>query len=150
MRFSTAVSFGASDHEPSLPWRFQHNQTYRDRTMARPKVSSTNKRSFKLTLQLNKAELDALYTYAGLCGIAPSVVARERITKGRYPSAPIARIDLLTYTELKRIGVNLNQLTRQANTGIIRPDLYKALQQLGRQLDLITLIIAHDSQPKNW
>ena len=117
--------------------------------MARPKVSSADKRSYKLTVQMNIAELGKLNSYATLCGLPPSVVARERITKGRYPSPPISRIDLLTYTELKRIGVNLNQLTRQANTGIITPDLFRILQRLERQLNLITVIVAHDSQSED-
>ncbi|UEG55334.1 MobC family plasmid mobilization relaxosome protein [Mucilaginibacter daejeonensis] len=49
-----------------------------------------------------------------------------------------------TYRELKKIGVNLNQLTKRANAGILPPGLILALEHLGAQQQLIIQILLND------
>jgi hypothetical protein len=117
--------------------------------MARPKVLSANKRTIKFTLQLTPAEKLRIVQLAQSTGKAPAILARDKIFKGRFPLPRAARLDLHTYTELKRIGVNLNQLSRKANAGIIPMELFTVLYQLEQRLDTIVARLVYDRQSED-
>ena len=117
--------------------------------MARPVVPAADKRSVKFTLQLTQPEKEQLIKLAETCGKAPAVLAREKIFRGRFPEPKTPKIELYTYTELKRIGVNLNQLTRRANAGIISTALLTTLFKLEQKLDALTAKLIYDSQSKD-
>jgi hypothetical protein len=115
--------------------------------MARPKVPSAQKRTVKFTLQLTSAEKQQLTELAQHCGKAPATLAREKIFTGRFPQPRAARTDLKMYTELRKIGVNLNQLTWGANAGFKSPWLMPTLQRLEEQQDIIIAALVYDRQP---
>lgn len=73
--------------------------------MARPKVSPTELRSVKFTIMLTTTEQQKLVQYGKVCGKAPTILAREKIFKGRFPQPRMAKLDLNYYLELKKIGV---------------------------------------------
>jgi lambda repressor-like predicted transcriptional regulator len=76
--------------------------------------------------------------------------AREKIFNGKLPEAKLARVDLQTYLELKKMGVNLNQLTRLANMGMGGRALANVLMQLIQQQEqIISLLLHYDSKPEN-
>ncbi|WP_170113693.1 MobC family plasmid mobilization relaxosome protein [Mucilaginibacter yixingensis] len=95
-------------------------------------------------LQLKLAEKKKIDEAASACGLRSAVWAREKILKGRFPEPKAARLDLYTYTELKKIGVNLNQLTRLANGGHLSPQLIGTLVRLEQKLDAITAKLVYD------
>jgi hypothetical protein len=107
--------------------------------MARPKSKDTMKLSARLIFRLTAEEMKALQDFSKVCGKPVSVIIRDKAIKGKYPKAKAPRLDVQTYTELKKIGVNLNQLARVANSGrnLIPMEFYKILMQLKAQLDLI-------------
>jgi hypothetical protein len=120
-------------------------------TMARPKTSDTDKLSSRLILRLTDDELKDLQAYSNVCGKSVSEIVRLKITKGRFPSPKSPKLDLQTYTELKKIGVNLNQLTRVVNSGrnVMPMDFYKMIMKMQQHLDLITAKLLYDSHTKN-
>jgi len=117
--------------------------------MARPKVPQTELRSVKFTIRLTRTEQQQLVQLGEVCGKASTTVAREKIFRGRFPQPIIAKLDLKYYLELKKIGVNLNQLTRLANAGKLPLELLSLLMKLGKCLDLTIEKIVYDSYSEN-
>jgi relaxase-like protein/mobilization protein MobC len=116
--------------------------------MARPKVPEAERRSAKFTLMLTPAELAKLVQLGEVCNKPPATLAREKIFKGKYPAARIPKIDVQAYTQLQKIGTNLNQLTRLANSGKLPRELLGLLLKLNQRLDLTLIKIVYDSESK--
>jgi hypothetical protein len=118
-------------------------------SMARPKAPPTELRSVKFTIRLTISEQQKLVQLSEVCGKAPTVLTREKLFKGRFPQPKMAKLDLNYYLELKKIGVNLNQLTRLANGGRIPRELLPLLMQLYNRLELTIDKIVYDSNSEN-
>ena len=119
-------------------------------SMARPRVSIETIRSVNFTIRLTADEHRRIEKAAETCGRKPAVVVREKLFRGKFPQPRMARIELNTYLELKKIGVNLNQLTRIANAGRVTMELFKVLMQLMKQQEtIIGKLLYHDSHPEN-
>ncbi|MDT3403756.1 MobC family plasmid mobilization relaxosome protein [Mucilaginibacter terrae] len=118
--------------------------------MARPLKDSEEKRSVVFPIRLTKDENKRLIKLAGICGKQPSILVREKVFSGRFPEPRKARLEIDTYRELKKIGVNLNQLTKRANSGFLPPGLIMVLEHLARQQqEIIKILLNHDSQSKD-
>jgi hypothetical protein len=118
--------------------------------MGRPKVNEESRRAINFTIRLTTDEQKRLEKAAEICGKTPAVVVRAKLFKGKFPAAKIPRIELNTYLELKKIGTNLNQLTRLANAGKISKFFNQVLMQLMKQQQtIIDQIIHHDSDSEN-
>jgi hypothetical protein len=118
--------------------------------MARPKKTATEKRSVAFTIKLTEDERNQLAKAGAVTGMSARIFARVKLMTGRFPQAIMPRVDLDTYLELKKIGVNLNQLTKRANAGFLPPGLIKVLEHLGQQQQaIIQLLMNHDSQSKD-
>jgi len=118
--------------------------------MGRPKSDKEKLRNINFTLRLTAGEMKDIEQAAATCGMAASELIRHKLFTGKFPRAKAARLELKTYVELKKIGVNLNQLTRLAHTGRIDINLIKILMQLHRQQQvIIAQILYHDSQSKD-
>lgn len=101
-------------------------------------------------MRLTPDEQKKLLMIADTCGRKPADVVRDKLFKGTFPEPKIAKIDQDAYFELKKISVNLNQLTRLANAGKINMGLLTILLQLMRQQEkIINRILYRDSHPKN-
>lgn len=118
--------------------------------MARPKVSPSVKRSVKVTFRINGDQHERLHHQAETCGCTVGDLIRTKLFKGHFPLPRPARVDISTYAELKKIGVNLNQLARLANSGQIPFGIDKALDKLIIQEEkIISLLLNNDSQPED-
>lgn len=117
--------------------------------MGRPELSKEEKRSERITLKLTKEEKKKIDKAAAICGLPPVVLVREKLFKGRFPEAKIPKIDMDTYVELKKIGVNINQQTRQLNAGKLPIGLLALLNKLKTQEEKIIKGLFHDSQSEN-
>lgn len=84
--------------------------------MARPTKDDTAKRSERFNLRLTLAELAHVQAQAAHAGIGAHDYARRRVLGHRVPPAR-SQIDATLLSDLNRIGVNLNQLTRANNSG---------------------------------
>jgi hypothetical protein len=105
--------------------------------MSRPKLNSGDVRSVNFTVRLTDCELKKLERLSEITGRSTADLMREKLFRGKFPEPKLARIDLNTFLELKKIGVNLNQLTRLAHSGRIGKDLMITLLQLLQQQEKI-------------
>ena len=105
--------------------------------MSRPKLNSVDIRSVKYTLRLTDGEIKKFERLSEITGRNTADLIREKLFRGKFPEPKLARIDLNTFSELKKIGNNLNQLTRLAHTNRIGTDLMITLLQLHRQQEKI-------------
>lgn len=118
--------------------------------MGRPRIRKESLRSVNFTIRLTIEEQKRLEKAAAACAVSPSALVRQKVLQGKFPTPGPARIDLDTYLELKKIGVNLNQLTRLANAGKLNPKLTELLLQLWKQQQKITnQLLAHDRDSEN-
>ena len=117
--------------------------------MARPIKASDQKRIYRLIVRLNASELKLIEDASKVSGMKPYAFARIKLLTGRFPKSLISAIDLKLYLELKKIGVNINQLTKLANMGKFHPVVKTALLRLMEQQDLIINILLNDSEPKD-
>jgi lambda repressor-like predicted transcriptional regulator len=105
--------------------------------MARPQKQTETHRPHRLSVRVSADELAAFTERVKLAGVNPSEYLRQAALRRRV-SVPSAarRADPLVIAELNRIGVNLNQLTKTANsTGKVPP----ALDQLCRKIEEIVM-----------
>lgn len=117
--------------------------------MGRPKVNDDQKRSEKITFRVTVKEQLQLEQGANLCGLPTGNFIRNKLFKGKFPEPKISKIDLNTYLELKKIGVNLNQLAKQVNAGKVPIAIMAILDKLMLYQERIIRILINDSQSEN-
>ena len=107
-----------------------------------PKKSSSTIRNHSYSVRLSDIELEMLRSRALESGMKASELIRKNALMRPLPRR-ISKVDLKTYIELGRIGNNINQLTKAANTalkyGLSPPADTGELQELSRLLRLILL-----------
>ena len=113
--------------------------------MARPKKLNADRREQWIKARVSPAEHADILTRAARARLSPSEFLRNRAlaSHGASPgSASVvvaeetAQADFETIDQLRRIGVNLNQLTRVANkTGYLPDGLEEALAKVDQLLD---------------
>ena len=117
--------------------------------MARPKLSNDKKLSKLFIFRLTEKELALLRQIADTCGKPPGVVARAKLFNGRYPRPKLAKLDAETFIELKKIGVNINQIAKKANTGILNNTILRYLDELLAQQKVIIKLLFDDSKSED-
>lgn len=113
--------------------------------MARPRLSEDKKLSKRFIFRLTEDELKLLRSLAATSGKKPAIVVREKLFTGKYPQPKMPRVDLQTYIELKKIGVNLNQMAKKANANILPYGISQQLKQLLAQQQIIINLLLNDS-----
>lgn len=102
--------------------------------MARPN-KQTNKRTKRLTMRYTDTEYAAISSRAERAGMTLSEYVRDMALSGKV-EVHENRHDFQTMDQLRRIGINLNQLTKVANaTGDIPPSLQTLTSKLTAFLD---------------
>jgi hypothetical protein len=92
--------------------------------MARPSKKTDEQRASRLAVRLTPAELKTFNDLVRASGLGRSDYVRQAVLEGRVIVHKTGTADPALIAELNRIGVNLNQLTRTANTvGRVPPDL---------------------------
>src|SRR5579859_210852 len=116
-------------------------------TMARPRKHDIEKRIVQVNIRLTKDEADKVDEYSKASGISPANWIRQKVFTGKFPNPKLSPLDASIYTELRKIGVNLNQVTHQLNLGE-RPVILMKLQiELEALLNKIVKLLLHDRQP---
>jgi hypothetical protein len=103
--------------------------------------------SFRTTL----AEREELREHAHAARISVSELVRRRALRQPPPKAAVPQINVQTYAELGRIGVNLNQQTEMAHKSgqIQMQPLVHVLTELNALLKQVRReVIAADQQPE--
>jgi hypothetical protein len=101
------------------------------------KKKKEQKLSKVVVVRLTEGELKQLEQFSIMCSQHVSVLVRKRLFSGSYPKAVTPKITVQLYAELNRIGVNLNQLTKQVNAGKLPVGLLQVLNHLSSQQQTI-------------
>jgi hypothetical protein len=117
--------------------------------MARPKLTTDIKLSKRLIFRLSEAELSTLSAIAKDSGLPLGVMIRRKLFSGKFPNPIMPRIELAVYMELKKSGVNLNQLTKKVNSGKLPLALYVELVKLQKQQQTIIELLLYDRHSEN-
>jgi hypothetical protein len=83
--------------------------------MPRPKKNDDDRRTETLAFRLTPAERLRIEQAAVAAGLSASEYARELTLTGRVVMQQRLALDPAAFDQLRRIGVNLNQLARLAN-----------------------------------
>lgn len=101
----------------------------------------------QVNIRLTTDENDQVVEFAKASGLSPANWIRIKIFTGRFPPIKISPLDTAVYLELKKIGVNLNQVTHKINLGEF-PKTYLIHQlELMRMLREIIKRLTDDGQP---
>lgn len=105
--------------------------------MARPKKPTSDRREQWIKARVSPAEHADILTRAARARLSPSEFLRNSALSSQVVVAEeAAGADFETIDQLRRVGVNLNQLTRVANkTGYMPDGLEEALAKVDRLLD---------------
>jgi hypothetical protein len=92
--------------------------------MARPTKQPAERRTVSLSCRVTPAERLRIDTAAAQAGLSPSEYIRRQALTGRVTVQEKRTLDPAVFDQIRRIGVNLNQLTRLAHKeGKIPPGL---------------------------
>lgn len=119
-------------------------------------LTKATKRTHNYPVRLSDIELDWLRIKATEAGMPASELIR-RLTLGKPLPKRLSKISLATYIELGRIGNNLNQLTKAANTAIkvgysppadpkLLKELLELLHECRRQLACVDVLEEEESE----
>lgn len=81
--------------------------------MARPKKTPDERRDLRVAFRLTASDALAIEARAKAAGVSVSQYARDMSLNGRVAIVERPGLDFDTLDQLRRIGVNLNQLTRE-------------------------------------
>ena len=114
--------------------------------MARPRKNDIDKRTRQLNIRLTESESIRLNDYAKTSKTNPAELVRQKVFTGKFPPAKMALLDIETYKELKKIGVNINQAVHKLNQTGEKIDYQLQSLQLLALLNKIAKAIANDRQ----
>jgi hypothetical protein len=105
--------------------------------MARPKKNPGELKAEFLAFRLTPSERLEIEEAASKAGMSAAAYARMLTLSRRVPIRQHSTLDHAVFDQLRRIGVNLNQLTRLANaTGQIPPGLTRTFAAIHRILEV--------------
>lgn len=114
--------------------------------MARPTKTDDDRRSSVLKLRVTQGEFDSLKRDAQRTGQTVSEIARRKVLNESLTFRTTRRLPTEAYAELRRIGVNLNQIARRMNASGRADPL--DVQIVHRDIDrLFDLLNPQDQQP---
>lgn len=114
--------------------------------MGRPRANDSEKRLIQVNIRLTADENNKVNEFAASCGLNPANWIRGKIFMGKLPAVKMSPIDASVYVELKRIGVNLNQVTHKINAGEFPKEYLPQLLELAELLRKIINLLTHDRQ----
>lgn len=105
--------------------------------MGRPKKNIDEKRSIQIVVKLNKGEYMKLRELMAYAELNASEVVRQLVFKQRIlrPRTPL--LDAQTYTQLRRIGNNLNQYVKAVHQTQISHIDRRILVELQETLEVV-------------
>lgn len=115
----------------------------------RPKGDPSDVRNHTIGVRVNNLERNLLQDKARKMGMSPSQWLRHAALARKLPKQPAPELNRQAYSELARVGSNLNQLTKASHGGIILEDIGELLQDLLALLSKVRLQLigaTHDSE----
>lgn len=115
--------------------------------MGRPRINDSEKRQVQVNIRLTADENNKVNQFASASGLSPANWIRAKIFTGKSPAVKMSPIDSSLYIELKKIGVNLNQVTHKINAGEFPKEYLVRQFELAELLRKIINLLTHDRQP---
>lgn len=101
--------------------------------MARPKKQPAERRTVSLSCRVTPLERLRIDAAAAQAGLSPSEYIRRQALTGRVSVQEKRTLDPAVFNQIRRIGVNLNQLTRLAHKeGKVPPELRRVAAEIER------------------
>ena len=116
-------------------------------SMARPRKNEGDKRMTQINIRLTQDEHAKVSQYATASGLSPANWARYKLFVGKFPPVKLSPLDAALYLQLKKIGVNLNQVTHRINAGAFPKEYLNCQLELNDLLNKILNALIHDRQP---
>lgn len=114
--------------------------------MARPRINDSDKRVVQVNIRLTEDESNKVNQYAAASGLSPANWIRYKVFVGKFPPVKMSPLDASVYLELKRIGVNLNQVTHRINAGEFPTEYLMRQLELTMILNKIIKALINDRQ----
>ena len=115
--------------------------------MGRPRLNDREKRPVQGNIRLTTDENNKVNEFASACGLSSANWIRAKIFTGKFPVVKMSPLDTSLYLELKKIGVNLNQVTHKINAGEFPKEYLVRQLELAELLRNIINLLTHDRQP---
>jgi hypothetical protein len=106
--------------------------------MGRPKKNIEDKRRLLIAFKVTDGEFAQLFKLMSYSEKSASEVIRQLVFKERLLKPKISLVDVKTYTELKRIGNNLNQYVKAVHERKLASIDQKNLAELKNILEMLT------------
>ncbi|MDN3551574.1 plasmid mobilization protein [Mucilaginibacter aquaedulcis] len=114
--------------------------------MGRPMVNKQDKRVVQVNIRLTIPENERVCVNAEASAMTPANWIRQKIFTGKFPQVKVSPLTAAMYRELHKIGVNLNQITKQMNEGK-QPNFIGVIAELAKKQGEILKMLIHDSRP---
>ncbi|HZY82260.1 MAG TPA: plasmid mobilization relaxosome protein MobC [Cyclobacteriaceae bacterium] len=114
--------------------------------MSRPRKEEIEKRQVQVNIRLTKDEADTVDSYAIASGLSPANWIRQKVFTGRFPNLKQSPINAALFQELKKIGVNINQIAHKVNLGEMPGPYLRYQLELLNKLDKIFKLLTDDRQ----
>lgn len=114
--------------------------------MSRPRKEEIEKRQVQMNIRLTKDEAATVESYATASGLSPANWIRQKVFTGRFPNLKLSPINAALFQELKKIGVNINQIAHKVNLGEMPGPYLRYQIELLNKLDKIFKLLTNDSQ----
>jgi hypothetical protein len=115
--------------------------------MSRPKIDEKDKRVVQVNIRLTEDESSTINEQAEASGLSPANWIRHKVFTGKFPPHKMSPLEAALYQELKKIGVNINQMTHKLHLGEQPHDYRTTQREIVELLDKICKALAHDSEP---
>lgn len=104
--------------------------------MARPQKQEAARQSRFVSFRVTEDDAAAIAARAAAAGLSVSAYAREQATRGRVVVRQARGLDAATLETVRRLGVNLNQITQamHARGGRVPPELGDLCRLIDRVL----------------
>jgi hypothetical protein len=114
--------------------------------MSRPRKDDIEKRQVQVNIRLTRDEADTVENYATASGISPANWIRQKVFTGRFPNLKQSPINAALFQELKKIGVNINQIAHKVNLGEMPGPYLRYQLELLDKLNKIYKLLIDDGQ----
>lgn len=95
-----------------------------------------NNKSDFLHIRISREEKKKIFNIAKSLGVSLSTYSRKSLLKEKV----ISKTDIQTVFEIKKIGVNLNQLAKHINTLPVDEEIIKSLKSIDSYINELKII----------
>lgn len=115
--------------------------------MGRPRVDDQDKRVVQVNIRLTEDEYKKAIDHAEASQLSLANWIRRKVFTGKFPPMKLSPLDSKVYYELRKMGVNLNQIAHKINQGEIPKEYLPFMLQVRARLTELLKLLSNDGQP---